>query len=79
MDENIIEEANELLETYFGRTLNDDGKTYIASLVNEYGKDEVIASLKIVCESYDDATSAMCKLAGTLYNRRKYGGRYLRK
>ena len=72
----VYDKVNETLYAHYGIKFSVNAETqtraFFKSLCEEFGGDEVIESWDIACEQYPDPVTALTKLKGILYNRRRF-------
>lgn len=71
MNKEIHEHVNSIFYDYFGVRLNSKAYEKIAEWIERYGSEEVITSVYIACERYDDFLEAFTRIGGVLFNREK--------
>lgn len=70
---------DEILSENYGSELSDDGKYEFYNMAAEYGVDEVLTSLKMAINQYDDIQSVFTMIPRILANRRKARKMFKRK
>ena len=72
----VYDKVNENLYAHYGIKFSVNAETqtkaFFKRLCEEFGGDEVIESWDIACEQYPDPVTALTKLKGILYNRRRF-------
>lgn len=72
----IFEYAADMFLSYYGVTLRKSREQEFDYLCDKYGQSEVKEAIYIACEKYNDAVTALCRIPGILYNRRKIKERF---
>lgn len=72
----VYDRINSTLYEHYGIKFNthaeSQSRAFFKSLCEEFGSDEVAESWDIACEQYSDPVTALTKLKGILYNRRRF-------
>lgn len=67
----VFDYVKSLFKETYDVELKQTGKVVFDKWAIEYGCDEVVTAVEIACEQYDDPKTAIHKIEGILYNRRK--------
>lgn len=72
----VYDNINNTLYEHYGIKFNthaeSQSRAFFKSLCEEFGSDELTESWDIACEQYSDPVTALTKLKGILYNRRRF-------
>lgn len=63
--------AMERFKTFYGVCLREEARDRFLDLEEKYGTSEVIESINIATETYDNPITAASKIPGILFNRSK--------
>lgn len=74
----IFEYMDDMFNEYFDVNLKDECQNLISRWEEIYSDEEIKIAISISCERYQDATTALSKIGGILYNRAKLHKKYFK-
>lgn len=66
-----INSINDLLRDYFNAELSESGENEAITWHEQFGENEVLISVYLACEQYDDVLTALMMIPRIMSNRKK--------